>query len=100
MSLRASLLKSWVAAKAGPKKCAAMKAAADNRGVPSSRRNPALNFGRIVFPSHYRHCYLLRPLHRLFEPGHSIRINALDLPISRDRARRTKEGEAPAADEP
>src|SRR5262249_47759881 len=40
MSLRASLLKSWVAAKAAPKKPAAMKLAAQHASMPSSRRNP------------------------------------------------------------
>src|SRR5262249_61581715 len=40
MSPRASLLKSWVAAKAPPKKPAAMKLAAQHASMPSSRRNP------------------------------------------------------------
>src|SRR5262249_34427201 len=52
MSLRASLLKSWLAANAVPTKPAAMKLAAQHASVPSSRRNPVLKFGLIVFPAY------------------------------------------------
>jgi hypothetical protein len=44
-------LKSWLAAKAAPKKPAAMKAAAQRHSVPSSRRMPAHCFLRIVIIS-------------------------------------------------